>query len=243
MEKNTEILDELRGISPFLAEIPRLNIQTVPPGYFENLEKRLCIYSLLNQVEIKTAFMEEQTGIPPGYFENLPDSILSKVKAIEGKEAEEDFPVLNSLQKVNVFNVPEGYFENLSTDILSKIQPEEKAKVISITGKTWWKYMAAALIAGIMLVSAFYLFNIGGTNNSPYLAAAKEYKTNSQIEDGIASLKDDDIISYLESHGSITDNDVLVKNINTNGLPTEIDYLIDDNALNEYLNKINVDAQ
>ena len=238
MEKNTEILNELMEISPLLAEIPRVNIQSVPPGYFENLEERITIYSLLNQEETQNSPLKEGAGIPAGYFENLPDSILSKVKKIE-EEEKEHYPVLDSLKNIEVFHVPEGYFDNLSDVILSKIHRNEKAKVISITGKTWWKYMAAALIAGIILMSALYLFNIGGRNDSPYLAAAKEYQTSTQLNKGIASLKDDDIIAYLETHGNITDNDVLLNNINTNGLPTEVDYLIDNNALNNYLDKIN----
>ena len=100
--------------------------------------------------------------------------------------------------------------------------------------------MAAALIAGIMLVGALFFFNLGSNRVSPYLAAAKQYQTSSQITEGIASLKAGDIISYLESHGNIIDNDVILNNIDTDGLPTEFDYLIDDNALNNYLDKINI---
>ena len=236
MEKNTEILNELKTISPLLAEIPRVNVQSVPSGYFENLEERISIFSLLNQEQTLNPLTKDEKGIPAGYFENLPGSILSKVKEMEGRD--EYFPILNSLKNKHVFQIPEGYFENLSYSILSKIHPVEKAKVISITGKTWWKYMAAALIAGLMLVSTLYFVNTGSKNDSTYLAAAKEYQTNSQFEKGIASLKDDDIIAFLETHGNITDNDILLNNINTNGLPTEIDYLVDDNALNNYLNKI-----
>lgn len=243
MEKNNQILNELKAISPILAEIPRVNIQTVPPGYFDNLEEKICIYSLLNQEDKEHSFKQNETGIPGGYFENLSDSILSKIKEVEEKEAEEDYPVLNSLKNINVFHVPAGYFESLSVTILSNIQPKEKGKVISITGRTWWKYIAAALFAGIMLVSALYLFNISDKNASPYMVAVKQYQTSSQIEEGIASLNDDDIISYLETHGNMADNDVLLKNINTNGLPAEVDYLIDDNALNNYLHKINIDNE
>ncbi|MEO7316580.1 MAG: hypothetical protein ABIW47_15425 [Ginsengibacter sp.] len=241
MEKNKEILNELKAISPLLVEISRENIQSVPAGYFDILEKRISIYSLLNQEETRNAFKKEgAAGIPDAYFENLPDSILSKVKEREEKEVEEEYPLLNSLKNIHVFQVPEGYFDNLSDDIRSNIQPKEKAKVISITGRVWWKYMAAALIAGIMLVGALFFFNLGSNRVSPYLAAAKQYQTSSQITEGIASLKAEDIISYLESHGNIIDNDVILNNIDTDGLPTEFDYLIDDNALNNYLDKINI---
>ena len=240
MEKNNEILNELKAISPLLVEIPRVNVQSVPANYFDHLEKRISIYSLLNQEELKNVFVKGRSGIPTGYFENLSHSIISKIKE---NEAEEDYPVLTSLKNSNVFHLPEGYFDHLSENILSKIHPKEKAKVISIRENVWWKYMAAALIAGIMLVSAFYFLTIGGKNASDYLAAAKQYQTSSEITEGIASLKDDDIISYLERHGNIIDNDVILNNIDTDGLPTEVDYLIDDNALNNYLDKININNE
>jgi hypothetical protein len=240
MEKNNEILNELKAISSLLVEIPRVNVQSVPADYFDNLEKRISIYTLLNQEELKNVFIKESAGIPAGYFENLPGSILSKIKE---KEVEEDYPVLTSLKNSNVFHLPDGYFDHLSETILSNIHPKEKAKVISIREKVWWKYMAAALIAGIILLSAFYFLNIGGNNVSDYLAAAKQYQTTTEITEGIASLKDDDIISYLEKHGNIIDNDVILNNIDTEGLPTEVDYLIDDNALNNYLDKININNE
>ncbi len=239
MEKNTEILNELRSISPLLAEIPKVNIHSVPPGYFETLEEKVSIYSILNQEETTNTLMIEEAGIPAGYFENLPGLILSKVQVIEEKD-EEDYSILFSLKDINVFKVPKSFFENLSTTILRNIKQNEKAKIISITSKTWWKYAAAALIAGIMLVSVLYFFNVGENNTSPYLAAAKQFQTPTQISAGIASLKDDEIIAYLETHGNITDNEIILKNIDTDALPTVVDYLIDDNTLNNYLNKIDI---
>jgi hypothetical protein len=221
-----------------LAKIPRKNIQSVPFGYFDNLEGKISLYSLLNQQERKYSFVKEKAGIPSGYFENLPETILSKVR---DEESGENFTLLSSLKNNNVFQVPEGYFENLSDMILSSVQPAKKAKVISMTGRKWMKYAVAALIAGVMLLSSLYLFNLSGQNNSPYLAAARQYQTSAQIEAGIASLKDDEIVVYLETHGNIIDNDILLNNINTNELPSEVDYLIDGNTLNNFLEKINKD--
>lgn len=243
MKRNNEILNELREISPLLAGIPKGNIQTVPIGYFDNLEMRICIHSLLHQYDTKEYFIREKPGVPTGYFEQLSDSVLSKIKEEGQAEREESFPVLNTLKNKNVFKVPTGYFDDLSKQIIGKTVVKENAKVVSIGATRWWKYAAVAMIAGLMLISVFYIFNSGGNQISQYLAASQQYQTTSQIEDGIAALKDDDIIKYLETHGNITDNEMLSDQIDTNTLPSELDYLKDDNTLNDYLEKINMDQK
>lgn len=243
MEKNNDILNELKEISPLLAEIPRVNVQSVPEGYFDNLAERLSIHSLLQQNETREYFILEKPGVPAGYFENLSGSILSKIKENNGEESEEKFPVLDSLKNKNVFTVPSAYFDELSEQIMAKIRLKEPAKVISIGTYKWWKYAAAAMIAGIMLISGLFIFNTGENQVAQYLAASQEYQTSAQIADGIASLMDDDIVNYLETHGNITDNQMLLDNIDTDVLPGELDYLIDDNTLNKYLEKINVDQK
>lgn len=243
MQTNLEILNELREISPILAEIPKVNIQTVPAGYFNRLEERICINSLLHQNETKEYFNQEKPGVPSGYFETLSDSILSKIKEKESTESEETYPLLDSLKNKNVFKLPVGYFDELSEKVVAKARIKEPAKVISIGANKWWKYAAAAMIAGLMLISIFYIYNLGGNQVSQYLAASQQYQTPAQIEDGIASLMDDDIVKYLETHGNITDNEMLLDNIDTDVLPAELDYLIDDNTLNNYLDKINIDQK
>ena len=243
MTKNNDILNELREISPLLAHIPKVNIQTVPIGYFDKLEERICINSLLHQSETKEYFNEKKPGVPSGYFENLSNSILSKIKEVENADSGEVFPLLENLKNKNVFTVPDGYFDGLSEQIVARAIVKKSAKVISISGNKWWKYAAAAMIAGIMLISGFFMFNSGGNEVSQYLAASQQYQTSSQIEDGIASLNEDDIVKYLETHGNITDNEMLLDNMDTDDLPAELDYLIDGNALNKYLDKINVDQK
>lgn len=243
MEKNNEILNELKEISSLLAEIPRVNIQSVPEDYFNNLEERLCINSLLHQNDTRNYFKQEKPGVPAGYFENLSDSILLKIKDGTSDELEERFSLLDDLKNKNVFTVPTGYFNELSEQIIAKTRLKEPAKVISIGGYKWWKYAAAAMIAGIILISGFFMFNSGNKQVSQYLAASKQYQTSAQIEHGIASLMDDDIINYLETHGNITDNEMLLENIDTDVLPAELDYLKDENTLDKYLHKINDDQK
>jgi hypothetical protein len=71
---------------------------------------------------------------------------------------------------------------------------------------------------------------------------ASQYKTPKQLQQGIASLTDDEIAKYLEKNTTILDDESLIKNTDTKELPTQDDYLLDDNALNNYLQKINVES-
>ncbi len=243
MAKNIEIINELREISILLADIPKVNIQTLPKGYFDQLEERICINSLLHQNETKEYFNREMPGVPTEYFEKLSDSILLKIKEVESLNSGELFPLLDNLKNKNVFKVPNDYFDGLSEQITARTQLKKSAKVISISGNKWWKYAATAMIAGIMLIGGFFMLSPGDNQLARYLAASQQYQTSSEIEDGIASLNDDDIVKYLQTHGNITDNEMLLENIDTDALPAELDYLLDHNALNKYLDKINIDQK
>lgn len=154
MEKSTEILNELMAISPAVAAIERVNVFTVPEGYFIGLDEKIATTVFLQQ-DKKTAFQK----VPEGYFDSLSDKILSKIKTREESPTEEIrsiSPALHYLKDENVFDIPEGYFDDLSSRILNKIK-ESNTKVVSInSSRNWWKYAAAAAVAGIITI---FLFN------------------------------------------------------------------------------------
>lgn len=124
MENRTDILNELREISPTLAGIEKLLVFTVPPGYFEYLAADILLgidaaNGLLNQVS------NDLPGeVPAGYFENLAGSILSKIKAQEN-EAGVLPAELMSIRGSNVFDVPAGYFDALTASVLTQIKTAE----------------------------------------------------------------------------------------------------------------------
>ena len=57
MEKSTEILNELMSISPALAAIERVNVFTVPEGYFIGLDEKIATTIFLQQ-DKKTTFQK-----------------------------------------------------------------------------------------------------------------------------------------------------------------------------------------
>ena len=251
MERTSEILNELQAISPFLANIDKKNVFEVPEDYFQLLDKRI-ITSVLLTANGKN---EVQT-VPEGYFEGLSNKILSAINNTEYVEGPTDdakleikniSPVLFSLKDKRTFTVPEHYFENFSDYVFTKIKPK-KAKVVSINRSTrWWRYAAAAMIAGIIMIGALQLFNekssndkgdkfsLASANVPDYIKLSFQYKTPQQLDNGIASLSDADIVNYLQQHGNVLDDDLISNIIDTTELPDAADYLINDNTLDNFL--------
>ena len=250
MKKSTEILNELNDISPALAKIEKVNVFSVPEGYFIGLDEKIATTVFLQQ-DKKTDFQK----VPEGYFDSLSSRIISKIKKEEERPDEEIksiSPALHYLKEENVFEIPAGYFDDLSSQILNRIKGE-KAKMVSLhSPRKWWKYVAAAVVAGIITIFSFQLFNNQNQDNyknkialsamPEYIQLSFQYKTTKQINQGIASLPDDEIVKYLEKNTSVLDDETLIKNTNTKELPNPDDYLIDDNTLNNYLQKINVES-
>ncbi len=254
MNSSTDILNELKSISPFLAGLEKINVFSVPNGYFDELTERLITYTLINNDEPINFNKNETLKVPEGYFDTLSDKILSKIKNREIENADTEIeklsPLLFSLKDKNVFTVPLDYFENVTGDIIHKIN-KKPAKIVSFSkARTWWKYAAAAVITGAIAVSSLQIFNSSPDmqkNNSvvtessglpDYIKSSFQYKTPEQVDAGISTLSDDAIANYLEKHGSIMDNEELSNDLDTKDLPTTTDYLTDENALNNYLNTI-----
>jgi hypothetical protein len=296
MKNSQEILNELMAISPLLAGLEKVNVFSVPEGYFNELEFRITNYTILNNTSpaenINKRNLQE---VPAGYFDTLSDSILAKVKAIYPENAEEELrnlspmlyslkgenvfsvpagyfdklsesvlsnmksvhtdsaeeelrnlsPMLYSLKGENVFSVPAGYFESLAENVARKVKPVP-AKVVTMKRRTsWLKYAAAAVVTGIITITSLQLFK-GSSHNSKsslpaYIQASFKYKTEADVNAGIAKLDDADIAKYLEKNGNVLDNELLINNTDESGLPSSTDYLNDENTLNEYLDKIDAD--
>ena len=123
MENRIDILNELKKLSPLIAGLEKVNVFTVPIGYFEKLEENVLMGVkvetgvLLNSITNQTSMQ-----VPLGYFESLSDNILNKIKLQETEGVKELSPMLYNIKKENVFTVPQDYFESVSSNILSKIK-------------------------------------------------------------------------------------------------------------------------
>ena len=253
--------EELRNLSPMLYSLKGENVFSVPAGYFDKLSESV----LSNMKSVHTDSAEEELrnlspmlyslkgenvfSIPAGYFDKLSESVLSNMKSVHTESAEEELrrlsPMLYGLKGENVFSVPAGYFESLAENVARKVKPVP-AKVVTMKRRTsWLKYAAAAVVTGIITITSLQLFK-GSSHNSKsslpaYIQASFQYKTEADLNAGIAKLSDADIAKYLEKNGNVLDNELLTNNTDESGLPSSTDYLNDENTLNAYLDKIDTD--
>lgn len=229
-------------VSPLLAGADRINVFTVPPGYFEELAQKIRSQAILYPAEKR-----ESLQVPEGYFNTLSDRILARVHSSEAEEVLS--PLLASLRDKNPFTVPPHYFHSFSGDVIRKINiPGAKVITMASRKKQGWKYAAAAIVTGIIALASLQLFtkNTAGGDQTASIAASMpdyirlslQYKTPEALSEGIASLSDEDIVNYLEKNGNITDNELLIKDADVQNLPSADDYLLDTNTLNNYLEKI-----
>jgi hypothetical protein len=237
--------------------INKRNLQQVPPGYFDTLSDSIlakvkATYPESAEEELRKlspmlyTLKSNVFSVPDGYFESFAGDVVErlKLKQANSESAEEELrelsPMLYTL-KSNVFSVPDGYFESFAGDVIKRLKPQ-RAKIITMKKRdSWWKYAAAAVVTGAIAVGSLQLFNSSPGLNTElpgYVKASFQYKTEDDLNAGIAKLSDDDIIKYLEKNGNIMDNELLTNNIDVSEMPSQTDYLIDENTLNTYLDKI-----
>lgn len=229
MKTSSEILNELRQISPLLAEIEKTNVFSVPDGYFNTLTA--LVVDHINFPSILTKSGNTTFEVPSGYFDTLSENILVKIRSVNNSASEEIkelSPVLYSVQKENVFSAPPDYFDELPEKLAIKIHPQQATIIRMRKRSTAWQYARAAVMTGIIALSALLVYN----NQSPYASAASEqpagqYINEQQINEGISRLSDEEIIKYLETNGNSSDNETLTNSIDEKQLPEKSELLND----------------
>ena len=146
--------------------------------------------------------------------------------------------MLYSIQNENTFEVPKNYFENLSEDVLNKVKPQPKVVTMQRRSNTFMKYAVAAIFTGAM---ALGILKFAGGNKEDalpdYVAAGLLVK---DVDQELAKISDADIVKYLEDNGTDVKTAMVVNSIDQNELPSQEEYLLDEKALDKYLNSINV---
>lgn len=137
METGKNISEELRQISPTVADISRHFPYEVPIGYFEgfagqmlavvknressNVPEGIEVSGVLDKIGKKPVY-----SLPAGYFDSFAERIM---EAIHAREAAEELatlsPLLQGLRKQPSFQVPEGYFSDLAHSAVSGVKAIE----------------------------------------------------------------------------------------------------------------------
>lgn len=128
MLRSTHILNELNTISQSVANIPLLPVFTVPENYFSE----------------------------------FPEILMEKIREDANYETQLLSPLLGGMDKKMPFSVPEGYFSGLENRLKETSGPAElvtQAPVVRMNSRTQvWKLSAAAMIAGVIGISAWLMF-------------------------------------------------------------------------------------
>lgn len=240
MNNANDILFELKELGSALpGMVCNANIFQIPDLYFEELPAHIML-----QIHAE----KNKYNVPDGYFNGLSDQIMQKIKASEhiedsgfAEELGEISPLLASIEKTNPFVVPAGYFESFSEVILTSGKIRTQAKVIKMrTMSASIRYLVAAAFAGLVGFSLFTMFTNNNTQpsvNSTAMAEAQTIIAKGSFDSELATLTAGDIEKYLEDSGHDPDAAVAASTINETNLPDELDYLLNENTLNDFLNK------
>jgi hypothetical protein len=219
MEKENTIFRELSDLNSPLASIPATHVFNVPPGYFEHLPACILLQAKLQEtapatytvpagyfeqlpatVLLQTAIREKAAPtytVPAGYFEQLPGQLLQHIHPATitaSEEIQQLSPLLAGLQNRNPYTLPAGYFEEqpvAETAATALFAVPPVTSPLRKKRSRWIQYSAAAVIAGIALVSGARMFRSDHTSGT---------SPNSQnVSAEIARMSDADIVHYLES--------------------------------------------
>ena len=246
MENSVDILYELKELSPDIVEIEKKNVFTVPAGYFENLSKGI-LAGIAIEENVSDIFFSGSVDndVPHRYFDTLADTILDKIKAQKTVSASEELrtlsPMLYSIQNVNVFEVPKDYFNSLSETTVAGVKPQQtKVVMMSRRSTTVIKYAIAAALTGVMALGVFKFTNSNTNDIDPVVALGDKIARENRFDEELEKVTDADIVKFLEANGSDVKAALVASSVDENELPSQEDYLMDEKALDKYLNSINV---
>lgn len=250
MDAENDILNELTAISPLIAGFPKTNVFTVPDNYFTSVSDTVLVCIREEKLNaVIPAAIPVMNDVPANYFNNLPSIILAKIKASDKAAAADDIiPLLQfDAKSTNVFDVPPGYFETLPAAIMARINESGKVKVVSIsTYKRVLKYAVAAILMSAVALGTYRYFDnpVKNVQSSdikitldPAIEAGKQMN-ETVFNETLNGLSESAISAYLENNSEDSDIAMLTSALVEGNLPEQDDYLINENTLQNYLDKI-----
>jgi hypothetical protein len=137
---------------------------SVPDGYFDGLAQQ--VLSRIKAGAATDNAFDKAAAEPDELPVMLAQAVRITPYQVPEGYFEELSPVLAVLREKNPYTVPAGYFEHLAIEIGAKTTAETPAHTMTAAGspvrsaakviglgqrRTWWKYPAAAVVAGLIL--------------------------------------------------------------------------------------------
>jgi hypothetical protein len=206
MTQRDTILQELHELKSSLADAGFQNVYQVPAGYFDGLAaqilKRIKALEATSPTEelenlsplLSTISKKMPHSVPAGYFDTLGKKLEQTILTGNNESAQEELetlsPLLSGLKNKKTYTVPARYFENLQPAI-DKENAGSKTKVVSITGRKWFRYAAAAVVVGFVATIGFILLN----KNERIDPVNKSF---AWVEKNLKKVSTDDINEFVE---------------------------------------------
>lgn len=224
MAHSTNILQELREMGSLLVDHQSEPVYTVPEGYFTGLvdEVLMRIKAMENQgasdeIESLSPLIAGITrkmpyDIPSDFFDSVNKQVFQSNDKLSAKEELEIIsPLLSSLEKALPYTVPKGYFEKAIA------APSATTKVISLTGRKWFKYAAAAAMITAAATTIFVISTkdkIDPATNSYTWVEKKMKKVSTDDIENFVSLADE-TLPGKDAIASVKTNEVqdMIKDI------------------------------
>jgi hypothetical protein len=232
-DHNKNIFDELKTLSPLLAEMPKVNPYSFPEDYFDNLT--------IDSAG-KLFLTESGYQVPKGYFDQFPAIILQKLSLLA--ETETGLLPKSSNQTPPLFELPEGYFDSLPETILSSVSRKTSGQG-PMTGRVFFmRYALAAAITGLLGLSLFTLMNPRQNDfedMSSILSEAQQMIQSRSVDEAFNRLQEDEIIQFLEVNGHDIKTALVATAAYNAELPEEFEYLSDENTLDDFLHENDIE--
>ncbi|HRN79945.1 MAG TPA: hypothetical protein PKY29_08110 [Ferruginibacter sp.] len=176
--------------------------------------------------------------VPEGYFDTFP---LSLLKQTTGHSS-------------GIQGVPAGYFDQFADTVLQKVKagtsmgayPAETpvmAPVHTIGSPRFsmMRYALAAACTGLLGLGVFQWIQSASVHSveNNYLSANQIISEN-RYEEVLQSISGEEIIAYLESSGFDVNAALVAEAAMEEDLPAPEDYWLDDNTLDQFLQKLNL---
>jgi hypothetical protein len=253
VSNRNQIKDELLSISPAVGEIPFANIFSVPEGYFNAFSDNILAALPADESFLNT-IPKQPFSIPENYFDNLADSIFNKIKNGSIETSAEEIlnlsPTIAAIDKKYIFTVPENYFDNNVENILAATLPQP-AKVVNMKKRSSFsRYAVAAGMTGLIGLSVISFFNnnsttdkslFANTETKAAMADAKQIIKDDSFDQELNTISAKDIQQYLQKRGLDVNAALVASSADDNSnLPAPEDYINNDNTLDNYLSKANL---
>ncbi len=167
-----------------------------------------------NSLDYIKSITQNKNGFstPENYFDSVEDTVFSKIKE-------------QSFSKENAFTAPKDYFEHFEDSLFEKINfPKKEVKVISLRSRLL-KIIPAAAAASVLLFIGLNYFSFSDTASFESISSEElenwldesyinnasstvnfvdaDFKDSNVLEE-VSSIKDEDILEYLNTIDSAT---------------------------------------